>query len=256
MRHVHNTIYVMESTTAAVVGEFVGTALLVLLGDGIVAGVLLARSKAANAGWVAITTAWGLAVLMGIVVAAALGDRDQHLNPAFTIASVAMTGHAERLWLYIPAQLAGAFFGAVLVWIFYQPHWKATESAADKLGTFCTIPAIRSPLNNFLCEAIGTFVLVVVATAFTSKRLAPGGTPPGMGPLLVGALVWSIGLSLGGTTGYAINPARDLAPRLAHALLPIAGKGDSDWGYAWVPVAGPICGALLAALFVNVSGMS
>lgn len=237
-------------------GEFVGTALLILLGDGIVAGVLLARSKAANAGWMAITTAWALAVFVGIVVAAALGDSDEHLNPAFTIASVVMTGHPERLWLYIPAQLAGAFFGAVLVWLFYYPHWKVTESAGDKLGVFCTIPAIRLPWSNFACEVIGTFVLVLVATAFTSKRLSPGGTPPGMGPLLVGGLVWSIGLSLGGTTGYAINPARDLAPRLAHALLPISGKSDSDWGYAWIPVLGPICGAVLAALFVNWSGMA
>ncbi len=238
------------------VGEFVGTALLVLLGDGIVAGVLLARSKAANAGWMAITTAWGLAVFAGIVVAAALGDRDEHLNPAVTIASVVMTGHPERLWIYIPAQLAGGFFGATLVWIFYHPHWKVTESVSDKLAVFCTIPAIRNPVSNFLSELIGTFVLVLVATAFTSKRLAPGGASPGMGPLLVGGLVWSIGLSLGGTTGYAINPARDLAPRLAHSLLPIAGKGGSDWGYAWIPVLGPICGAVLAALFVNWSGMA
>jgi glycerol uptake facilitator protein len=245
----------MESATAAAVGEFVGTAMLILLGDGVVAGVLLARSKAENAGWMAITTAWGLAVFMGIVVAAALGDADKHLNPAFTIASVVMTGHPERLWLYIPAQLAGGFFGATLVWIFYHPHWKITESAANKLGVFCTIPAIRHPASNFVCEVIGTFVLVLTATAVTSKRLAPTGTPPGMGPLLVGGLVWSIGLSLGGTTGYAINPARDFGPRLAHALLPVAGKGGSDWGYAWIPFFGPICGAVLAALFVNWSGM-
>lgn len=246
----------MESSTSAVLGEFVGTALLILLGDGIVAGVLLSRSKAANAGWMAITTAWGLAVLMGIVVAASLGDRDQHLNPAFTIASVIMTGHAERLWLYIPAQMAGGFLGATLVWVFYYPHWKGTESSDDKLGVFCTIPAIRATLSNFVCEVIATFVLVIVATAFTSKRLSPGGTPPGLGPILVGALVWSVGLSLGGTTGYAINPARDLAPRIAHAVLPIPGKGGSDWNYSWIPVFGPICGAILAALFVIWSGMS
>jgi glycerol uptake facilitator protein len=166
-----------------------------------------------------------------------------------------MTGHAERLWLYIPAQLAGAFLGAVLVWIFYHPHWKLTENPDFKLGSFCTIPAIRHPISNFVCEVIATFVLVLVAVAFTSKRIAPGGTPPGMGPILVGGLVWSIGLSLGGTTGYAINPARDLAPRLAHALLPISGKGSSDWSYAWIPFFGPICGAVLAALFVNWSGM-
>lgn len=246
----------MESSTAAALGEFVGTALLILLGDGIVAGVLLARSKAENAGWMAVSTAWGLAVFVGIVVAAALGDKDQHLNPAFTIASVLMAGRAERLWIYIPAQLAGAFFGATLVWIFYHAHWKITDSSDFKLGVFCTIPAVRNLASNFVCEVIATFVLVLVATAFTSKRLAPGGTPPGMGPLLVGGLVWSIGLSLGGTTGYAINPARDLGPRLAHAILPIAGKRGSDWGYAWVPVLGPICGAVLAALFINWSGMA
>jgi glycerol uptake facilitator protein len=240
---------------AAAFGEFIGTATLVFLGDGIVAGVLLARSKAQNAGWIAITTAWALAVLIGIVVAAALGDKDQHLNPAVTVASVLMTGHAERLWTYIPAQLAGAFVGAVLVWIFYLPHWRVTESSDAKLGVFCTSPAIRRLGSNFICEMLGTFVLVVIATAVASKRIAPGGTPPGLGPILVGGLVWSIGLSLGGTTGYAINPARDFAPRLAHALLPIPGKRDSDWGYAWVPVAGPLCGAALGALFVNLTGM-
>ena len=245
----------MESSTSAVLGEFVGTALLILLGDGVVAGVLLARSKAENAGWLAVTTAWGLAVFIGITIAAALGDPDQHLNPACTIASVVMTGHPERLWLYIPAQIAGGFFGAALVWIFYYPHWQVTENPEHKLGVFCTIPAIRHLASNFVGEVIGTFVLVVIATAFTSKRLAPGGTPPSLGALLVGGLVWSIGLSLGGTTGYAINPARDLGPRLAHALLPISGKGSSDWKYAWVPVFGPSCGALLAAWFVNWSGI-
>ena len=230
--------------------------MLVFLGDGVVAGVLLARSKAQSAGWMTITTAWGLAVLIGIVVAAALGDTDEHLNPAFTIASVLMTGHAERLLTYIPAQLLGAFVGAVLVWLFYYPHWEATENAGSKLAIFATVPAIRRPASNFVCELIATFVLVVAATAFTSRRIAPGGTLPSLGPILVGGLVWSIGLSLGGTTGYAINPARDFSPRLAHALLPIAGKGTSDWRYAWIPVAGPICGAVLAALFINVSGLS
>jgi glycerol uptake facilitator protein len=246
----------MEPKTAAALGEFIGTALLVLLGDGVVAAVLLARSKAQNAGWMVVTTAWALAVFAALSVAAALGDRDQHLNPAFTIASVIMTGHSERLWVYIPAQLAGGFVGAVLVWIFYWAHWRPTENAANKLGVFCTIPAIRHKASNFVGEVIGTFVLVIVATAFTSRRLAPGGTPPGMGPVLVGGLVWSIGLSLGATTGYAINPARDLAPRLAHALLPIPGKGSSDWSYSWVPVFGPICGAILAAWFVLWTGMS
>ncbi len=244
----------MNLMTAAF-GEFIGTMLLVLLGDGIVAGVLLARSKAQNAGWLAITAAWGLAVFAGIVVAAALGDSDGHLNPAFTIGAVIVGGHAERLWLYIPAQLLGGFCGATLVWLFYLPHWKPTEDPASKLGCFCTIPAIRSPLNNFLSEVIATFVLVVVAVAITSKRLSPAGLTPGVAPVLVGGLVWSIGLSLGGTTGYAINPARDLPPRLAHALLPIPGKGTSDWSYAWIPVLGPVVGAMLGGLFVRLTGM-
>jgi glycerol uptake facilitator protein len=237
-------------------GEFVGTALLILLGDGVVGGVLLARSKAANAGWMVITTAWGLAVLIGIVAAAALGDKDQHLNPAFTVASVIMTGHAERLLTYIPAQLLGAFTGAVLVWIFYYAHWPLTPDPGNKLAVFCTTPAVRHPVSNFVCEVIGTFVLVVIAVAFASKQIAPGGTPPGLGPILVGGLVWSIGLSLGGTTGYAINPARDFSPRLAHALLPIPGKGSSDWGYAFVPILGPLCGAVLAAVFVRLTGIT
>lgn len=239
-----------------VFGEFIGTAMLVLLGEGVVAGVLLAKSKAQDAGWVAITVAWGLAVFVGVIVAAALGDSDGHLNPAFTVASVIMTGHAERLWTYIPAQLAGGFVGAVLVWLFYYAHWKETEDPGKKLGVFCTVPAIRHYASNFFCEVVGTFVLVVVATAFGSKRIAVGATAPALGPSLVGALVWAIGLSLGGTTGYAINPARDLAPRFAHAILPIAGKGGSDWSYAWVPVFGPIVGAVAAAGFIKWTGMS
>jgi glycerol uptake facilitator protein len=239
----------------SVLGEFVGTAVLVLLGDGIVAGVLLSRSKALDAGWVAITAAWGLAVLAGIIVAAALGDTDGHLNPAVTIAAVVSSGHAERLWTYIPAQLAGGFVGAALVWLFYRPHFAATEDKGVKLAVFCTNPAIRSFGDNLFCEIVGTFVLVLVAFSFASKRVMPTGTAPTVGPSLVGALVWSIGLSLGGTTGYAINPARDLAPRFAHAILPIAGKGNSDWSYAWVPVAGPIIGGILAALFVKWSGI-
>jgi glycerol uptake facilitator protein len=203
----------------------------------------------------AITTGWGLAVFLGIVVAAALGDSDGHLNPAFTVASVLMSGHANRLWMYIPAQLAGAFTGSALVWLFFLPHWAATPDQGAKLAVFCTTPAIRHRIGNFLSEVIGTFVLVTLATALSSKRISPAGTAPSTGPVLVGALVWSIGLSLGATTGYAINPARDLAPRLAHFLLPIQGKGTSDWGYAWIPVLGPICGAVLGALFVIATGM-
>jgi glycerol uptake facilitator protein len=237
------------------VGEFAGTFVLIVLGNGVVAGALLNKSKAQNAGWISITVGWGLAVFAGVAVAAALGDSDAHLNPAFTLGSVLMTGQPMRLLTYIPAQLLGAFFGAVAVWLHYKPHWEATPDGDTKLACFSTSPAIRSPLWNFFSEIVGTFILVLVATALFSKRVSPGGLAPGLGPVLVGALVWAIGLSLGGSTGYAINPARDLGPRIAHALLPIASKRNSDWGYAWVPVLGPLAGAALAAGVVIVLGM-
>ncbi len=239
----------------AVVGEFVGTAILILLGNGVVGGVLLARSKAENAGWIAITTGWALAVFAGVAVAISIGDSDAHLNPAFTVASVVMTGHAERLFTYIPAQILGAMTGAVLVWLVYLPHWQPTADTGKKLACFCTGPAIRNPPSNFLSEVIGTFVLVLVAASLFSHRLAPGGLAGGLGPVLVGAVVWSIGLSLGATTGYAINPARDFGPRLVHSFLPIPGKGTSDWGYAWVPVFGPVAGGIAAALFIRWTGI-
>jgi glycerol uptake facilitator protein len=235
----------------AVVGEFVGTMVLILLGNGVVGGVLLNRTKAEGAGWLAITTGWALAVFAGVAVAISIGDVDAHLNPAFTVASVLMTGHAERLGSYIPAQILGAMLGQTLIWLFYLPHWAATPDEGKKLACFSTGPAIRSYGSNFLSEVIGTFVLVLAASALVSKRLAPGGVAPGLGPLLVGGVVWSIGLSLGATTGYAINPARDLGPRLMHTFLPIAGKGSSDWSYAWIPIFGPVCGGAIAALFIT-----
>jgi glycerol uptake facilitator protein len=239
-----------------VLGEFIGSMVLILLGNGVGASVNLAKTKAQGAGWLTVTIGWALAVFSGVAVAIALGDSDAHLNPAFTVASVLMTGHSERLWTYIPAQLAGCAVGAFLVWIFFLPHWKETDSPAGKFACFSTIPAIRNYAANFTCEAIATFLLVLVASALVSPRIAPGGkVAPGLGPVLVGALVWSIGLSLGSTTGYAINPARDIGPRLAHTLLPIPGKGDSDWRYAWVPIFGPIAGAAIAAAFVRASGM-
>lgn len=240
---------------AAVLGEFVGTMVLILLGNGVVGGVLLARSKAEGAGWLTITVGWGLAVFSGVAVSISMGDADAHLNPAFTVASVLMTGHSERLFTYIPAQILGAITGAVLVWLFYLPHWAVTQDAAKKLACFSTIPAIRKIPSNFLSEVIATFILVLVAAALVSRRLAPGGVAPGLGPILVGALVWSIGLSLGATTGYAINPARDLGPRLAHTFLPIPGKGASDWSYAWVPILGPICGGAVAAIVIRLTGI-
>jgi glycerol uptake facilitator protein len=232
-------------------GEFMGTLVLVLLGDGVVAGVLLKRSKAENSGWMAITTAWGLAVLCGILVANLCGSSDAHLNPAITLAIATQTGNFSKLVPYVTAQITGAFVGAVLVWLFYLPHWKITEDAETKRGVFCTIPAIRHYSSNFLCEVIATIVLVLVAGAIGSKLVLASGAAPGLGPWLVGSLVWGIGLSLGGTTGYAINPARDFGPRLAHAALPIPGKGHSDWAYAWVPFFGPAVGGVLAGIFLR-----
>jgi glycerol uptake facilitator protein len=237
------------------VGEFFGTFVLIVLGNGVVAGALLNRSKAQNAGWIAITAGWGLAVFAGVAVSAAMGDSDGHLSPAFTLASVLMTGNPMRLLTYIPAQLLGAFCGAVAVWLFYKPHWEITPDADTKFACFATAPAVRKPLWNFFSEVLATFVLVLVATALFSKRVSPAGLAPGLGPVLVGSLVWGIGLSLGGTTGYAVNPVRDLGPRIAHSILPIAGKGSSDWSYAWVPILGPLLGAALAAGLVLLLGM-
>lgn len=240
---------------SAVIGEFVGTFVLIVLGNGVVAGALLNRSKSQNAGWISITAGWAIAVFAGVAVSAALGDADGHLNPAFTVASVMMTGHAERLFTYIPAQILGALCGAVVVWLHYKPHWELTEDADAKFACFATAPAVDAAGWNLLSEIIGTFVLVLIATALFSKRIAPAGVAPGLGPVLVGSLVWGIGLSLGGTTGYAINPARDLGPRLAHALLPVAGKGSSGWRYAWIPVIGPVLGAMLAVAVIRGLGM-
>ncbi len=232
-------------------GEFMGTLVLILLGDGVVAGVLLKRSKAENSGWMVITTAWGFAVLCGIMVSNLCGSADAHLNPAITLAMAAQTGDFSKVVPFISAQILGAFAGATLVWLFYLPHWKITEDAEAKRGVFCTIPAIRNYPANFFCEAIATFVLVTVVGAISSKLVLSQGAAPGFAPWLVGALVWGIGLSLGGTTGYAINPARDFGPRLAHAVLPIAGKGGSDWSYAWVPILGPAVGGVITGLFLR-----
>jgi glycerol uptake facilitator protein len=232
-------------------GEFMGTLIMILLGDGVVAGVLLKRSKAENSGWLVITTGWALAVLCGIFTAQLFGSPDAHLNPAITIAAAVKSGSFGLIGSFALAQTLGAFAGAVLVWIHYYPHWKVSDDPELKRAVFCTAPAIRRPLANFLSEVIGTAVLILVVGAISSKLVLSSGAAAGLSPWLVSCVVWGIGLSLGGTTGYAINPARDLGPRIAHALLPISGKGPSDWGYAAIPVLGPAAGAVLAGLILR-----
>lgn len=230
------------STTTQVIGEIIGTLILVLLGDGVVAGVSLRKSKAEGAGWVAITLGWGAAVTIGAYAAGYMSFA--HLNPAVTI-GMAIVGNIgwNMVVPYILGQMIGAILGAILLYIHYYPHWKETEDPAAILGTFATGPAIRSLGANLISEIIGTFMLIFALLAFGMNKFGEG-----LNPIAVGILILVIGLSLGGTTGYAINPARDLGPRLAHAFLPIPNKGDSDWGYAWVPVLGPIIGGSLAAL--------
>ena len=224
--------------------ELVGTAILIILGDGVVANVLLARSKAQNAGWIVITAGWGFAVMAAVYVVGSVSGA--HINPAVTFA-VALTnsnfGWGTALY-YWAAQFIGAFIGAVVVYLHFLPHWEATEDPGLKLAVFSTGPAIRNTVTNLISEIIGTFILVFGVFGITSSANKVGA----LAALLVGLLVFGIGLSLGGPTGYAINPARDLGPRIAHALLPIAGKGDSDWAYSWIPVVGPLIGGGLGAL--------
>jgi len=232
-------------------GEFMGTMILVLLGDGVVAGVLLKHSKAEGAGWIVITAGWAFAVMSGVFVAIACGSADAHLNPAVTLGFAIGSSNFVKVGPYLLAQMLGAFAGAALVWLHYLPHWKETPDKALKLACFCTGPAIRSAFSNLISEMVATFVLVFVVNAIFWKAVGGAGLAAGLGPYLVGSLVWGIGLSLGGTTGYAINPARDLGPRLAHALLPIAEKGGSDWKYAPIPVIGPLLGGALAGLLIR-----
>ena len=232
-------------------GEFMGTLVLVLLGDGVVANVLLKHSKAEGAGWMVITSGWAFAVMAGVFTAIACGSADAHLNPAVTMGFAVSSGQFAKFAPYLVAQMAGAFVGATLVWLHFLPHWRETTDQGLKLACFCTAPAIRTFAANLVSEILGTLVLVLVVGAIFSKAVAVTGPAPGLGPYLVAALVWGIGLSLGGTTGYAINPARDLGPRLAHAVLPIAGKGTSDWAYAIVPVLGPLIGGALAGMLLQ-----
>ncbi len=238
--------------TSPPAGEFFGTMILILLGDGVVAAVLLKRSKAEGSGWMVITAGWAFAVMAGVFTAIACGSSDAHLNPAVTIGFAVRDGNFAKFAPYLAAQLLGAIVGATLVWLHHLPHWKETPDTAAKLGCFCTAPAIRNTITNLLSEIIATFVLVFVVGAIFSNSVSATGPGAGLGPYLVGSLVWGIGLSLGGPTGYAINPARDLGPRIAHAILPIAGKGGSDWGYAPVPVIGPLIGGVLAGVLLRV----
>jgi glycerol uptake facilitator protein len=236
----------------AYIAEFIGTMILIILGDGVVAGVLLRNSKAENSGWIVITFGWGLAVAVAVYCVGQFSGA--HINPAVTI-SLAVTGQFP--WAdvvpYIIAQFLGAFVGAVIVWLAYLPHWPETADPGLKLGVFCTAPAIYNTPANVVTEIVGTFMLLFGILGIGGNAGVIGGDlsalfATGFAPLLVGLLVLGIGLSLGGPTGYAINPARDLGPRIAHAVLPIAGKGGNDWGYSWIPVVGPIIGGILGAV--------
>jgi glycerol uptake facilitator protein len=246
----------------ACIAEAVGTMILILLGDGVVANVLLARSKGQNSGWIVITVGWGVAVTIAVYAVGRISGA--HLNPAVTIA-LAVIGSFP--WIdvpgYIAAQTIGAFLGAVLVWLAYLPHWHLTESAAAKLAVFSTGPAVRNTAANFVTEAIGTAMLLfgVLAIGANAEGWMQAGEVDlsqvfsrALQPLLVGILVLGIGLSLGGPTGYAINPARDLGPRLAHQILPVAGKGSSDWAYAWIPIVATIAGGIAGAALYTVVG--
>lgn len=235
---------------SAFVAELIGTMILVVLGDGVVANVVLQKSKGQNGGWIVVATGWALAVTVAVYLVNPISGA--HLNPAVTIglASIGKFPWAQ-VPVYIAAQMIGGFLGGAFVWLAYLPHWEATPDEAAKLSVFCTAPAIRRTLPNLIAEIIGTCVLVLgVLAILRPENLVPNsGFDKGFAPVLVGLLVASIGLSLGGPTGYAINPARDLGPRLAHAVLPVAGKGGSDWGYAWIPVVGPTIGGVLGAIF-------
>lgn len=236
----------------AYLAEFIGTAVLILLGNGVVANVCLKQTKGNNSGWIVITTAWALAVFIGVVIAGPASGA--HLNPAVTVGLAIAKGFNWALVPgYIVAQLLGAMLGSLLVWLIYKDYFDATDDPGLKAAPFATSPAIRNYSSNLLSEVIGTFVLIFVILHFTDASLGikEQSTPIGLGSLgaiPVAFLVWVIGLSLGGTTGYAISPVRDLGPRIIHAIVPMKGKGDSDWAYAWVPILGPILGASLAAI--------
>lgn len=230
--------------------EFIGTLVLVLMGDGVCANNTLNQSKGKAGGWIVITIAWGLGVMLGVFIAGPYSGA--HLSPAVSIGlAVAGTFPWAYVMPYIVAQLLGGFFGAALVYFYYKDHFDLTDDADAKLGIFCTIPAIRNYGRNFFCEVLATFVLIFVIIAIGNKENTPEVGLGSLGALPTALLIISIGMSLGGTTGYALNPARDLPPRFAHAILPIKGKRDSDWAYSWIPIVGPIVGCILAALVYN-----
>ena len=229
-------------TASPFLGEFLGTLVLILFGSGVVANVLLKQTNGHNAGLIVITTAWAMAVTMGVFVAQKFGSQAAHLNPALTIAFAFQSGDWSNVLPFIVAQVLGAFLGSTLTYFIYYPHWAVTDDQDAKRAVFCTSPAIKHTPSNLFTEFIGTFVLFVgVSSIYASDG-------SGLAPYLVGMLVLVIGNAIGGTTGYAINPARDLGPRLAHAILPIHGKGDSGWSYSWVPIVGPILGAIVGSL--------
>ena len=238
---------------SALLAELFGTAILIILGDGVVANVVLQRSKGYNSGWIVIAAGWAFGVTIAVYCVNSISGA--HLNPAVTIALASIgTFPWARVPGYIIAQIAGGFLGGVIVWLQYLPHWAATPDANTKLAVFSTAPAIRKSGANLIAEVIGGFMLVFALLAVISPgNFVPGSElAKGFGPVLVGVIVASIGLSLGGPTGYAINPARDLGPRIAHAVLPIAGKGTSDWGYAWIPIVGPTIGGVIGAVLYRV----
>lgn len=240
-------------------GELLGTMMLIILGDGVVANVVLNKNKGQGGGgggaWIVITAGWAFAVLIGVFTSQAFGSAGAHLNPAVTFGLLAAgVVPAGDVVFYLIGEFAGAFIGAIIVWLAYMDHFAATEDKGGKLAVFSTGPAIRNTGSNLITEIIGTFVLVMGVGAIFQIQTPVSGiqVAGGLGPYLVACLVWGIGLSLGGPTGYAINPARDLGPRIAHFLLPIPGKGDSDWGYSWIPVVGPIIGGVIAGVLLTI----
>jgi glycerol uptake facilitator protein len=249
-----------SDTMSILLGELIGTMMLIILGDGVVANVVLNKNKGQGGGgggaWIVITAGWAFAVLVGVNAAIAFGSGGAHINPAVTVAFlVAGITPASDVIFYLVGQFVGAFIGGIIVWLAYLPHFEATKgegSEGAKLAVFSTGPAIRNTGANLICEIIGTAVLVIGVASFFQLNTPITGVAMagGLGPFLVACLVWGIGLSLGGPTGYAINPARDLGPRVAHFLLPIAGKGDSDWGYSWIPVVGPVIGGIIAGVLL------